>query len=263
MKMKKDKLCLFIALICAANIMVSCGTNENDSAEISEESRKLNNTYDESEAQINLSSTTESVDYEEYTDIEEDDEVIFDADKADPYDSNGVLKLSKTFEVIECDVKFDKAGFFSDGLCPYQDPRTGLWGYLDTDFSVAIKPAYTDAYCFSEGLAGVQDGKKWGFIDVSGKKVIDMQFDTIHYKYSFDTDHSAQYQEYAHGFIGGYARVFFEDMSVLSKNCTINSTGNIVKQEPYLSTSHSGNIIISDGYLCNDSGEEITKLPMS
>jgi len=45
------------------------------------------------------------------------------------------------------------------------------------DSSKSIPPVYGSASGFSEGLAAVKKGDKWGYIDVSNKVVIDFQFD--------------------------------------------------------------------------------------
>jgi WG repeat protein len=58
----------------------------------------------------------------------------------------------------------------SEGLVPAQ--KDEKWGYMDTSGRFVIEPQYDGAHSFSEGLAGVLVGKKWGFIDRSGRFVI-------------------------------------------------------------------------------------------
>jgi len=106
----------------------------------------------------------------------------------------------------------DEAGSFSEGLAPfkidaheihlYMDGpghgfyyEGGTWGFLDKRGRIVVKPRFADAQPFSEGLAAVaetrtvdtphDDGtetvrtfRKWGYIDRTGRTVIDMQFDT-------------------------------------------------------------------------------------
>src|SRR5690606_18758861 len=51
-------------------------------------------------------------------------------------------------------------------------------GFVNTkDSSKSIPPVYGSASGFSEGLAAVKKGGKWGYIDVNNKAVIDFQFD--------------------------------------------------------------------------------------
>ena len=57
----------------------------------------------------------------------------------------------------------------------------GKWGYMDSEGTVLIEPAYTNAKSFSNGLAAVSNGSLWGFIDVNGNLVIDYQFQDADY----------------------------------------------------------------------------------
>jgi hypothetical protein len=60
----------------------------------------------------------------------------------------------------------------------YED---GKWGFIDATGKVVIDPQFDEAWDFSEGLATVRIGEKWGFIDVSGQYVVDPQFDETWY----------------------------------------------------------------------------------
>ena len=53
-----------------------------------------------------------------------------------------------------------------------EEPERGVLQY-----SVAIDPQYEDAQAFSEGLAAVQKGGKWGYIDTDGEVVIPFEYD--------------------------------------------------------------------------------------
>jgi hypothetical protein len=57
---------------------------------------------------------------------------------------------------------------------------SGLYGYIDTQGKVVIKPQFEDAIEFSDnGLAGVKLYGKYGFINTSGKFVIQAQFEYV------------------------------------------------------------------------------------
>jgi len=103
--------------------------------------------------------------------------------------------IDKTGEVV-IEPQFNWAESFSEGLALVKigDPQTGKWGFIDKKGKVAIDPQYDRAYSFSDGLAlvcinNMQTGKvegagairrivldKWGFIDTTGKMVIEQQF---------------------------------------------------------------------------------------
>ena len=43
------------------------------------------------------------------------------------------------------------------------------WGYIDSSGKLVINPQFDEARGFSEGLARINQGGKWGYIDTSGK----------------------------------------------------------------------------------------------
>ncbi|ECH5021687.1 WG repeat-containing protein, partial [Campylobacter coli] len=55
------------------------------------------------------------------------------------------------------------------------------WGFIDKSGKIVIEPKFDGVGNFSEGLAGVELNGKWGFIDKSGKIVIEPKFDDIGY----------------------------------------------------------------------------------
>lgn len=62
-----------------------------------------------------------------------------------------------------------------DGLLLFNGD--GGYGYVDADNNVKVEPRYDFSCGYSEGLASVRSGGKWGFIDKAGKMVIPMQYD--------------------------------------------------------------------------------------
>jgi len=124
--------------------------------------------------------------------------------------------------------QFAHVGYFSDGLAPVQkikfpghlgghyfvkfcsmvlnmtekekpneelkDYFGGKWGYIDKTGNYVIKPQFNSTFCFNEGLAIVEVGRKWGrtqgkygYIDKIGKFVINPIFD---YAGSFCNGHA-------------------------------------------------------------------------
>lgn len=69
--------------------------------------------------------------------------------------------------------------------------------------------SFVEVLPFSEGLAAVRSGEKWGFIDRSGRFVIPPQFNLV-----------------LEGFADGLARVYFSDYQVRF----IDKTGKVVIQ---------------------------------
>jgi len=64
----------------------------------------------------------------------------------------------------------------SEGLCTFLDSRFEKSGYEGLDRKVIIAPRFDMALKFSEGMAAVQEGKQWEFINHQGKVVIGPQF---------------------------------------------------------------------------------------
>lgn len=75
--------------------------------------------------------------------------------------------------------QFSGAGDFSEGLAPVRSPQSGSYGYIRKDGTLAVQPRYENAAPFRDGLAAVSDKGKYGFIDKSGKVVIDFPFDQV------------------------------------------------------------------------------------
>lgn len=74
-------------------------------------------------------------------------------------------------------------GAMQDLPIPYKDSATGLYGYIDRDGRVVIKPQYHSADDFQGGLAAVSVNsddpaldRMYGFIDLTGSMAIEPQF---------------------------------------------------------------------------------------
>src|SRR2546428_11275103 len=70
-----------------------------------------------------------------------------------------------------------KRSFDTGGLFPIIS-KDRKWGYIDKTGKMIIQPQFEDIRFFSEGLACVTvDGKKYGYIDKTGSFVITPQYD--------------------------------------------------------------------------------------
>ena len=57
---------------------------------------------------------------------------------------------------------FDNAWTFSDGLAMVVIGKK--WGFIDRNGQFAVEPVFDDVFWFSGGLARVNAGEKWGLI---------------------------------------------------------------------------------------------------
>jgi predicted DNA-binding WGR domain protein len=71
-------------------------------------------------------------------------------------------------------LQFEKAGSFNGGLAPVQ--IAGKWGFINKTGKIIIETSFEDAGDFSENAAAVKINKKWGFIDKRGGIIIPPQF---------------------------------------------------------------------------------------
>ncbi|MBF0500215.1 MAG: WG repeat-containing protein [Candidatus Riflebacteria bacterium] len=68
-------------------------------------------------------------------------------------------------------------GYPKEGFCWFK--TRGKFGFIDSKGNIAVKPIYDNAWDFSSGLAGVKKGDKWGFIDITGKEVIPLEYESV------------------------------------------------------------------------------------
>jgi len=70
--------------------------------------------------------------------------------------------------------RFDGVEDFSEGVAPIQVGK--LWGYVDKSGTIVVPPRFSAAVPFSDGLALVSEGSLYGYIDHTGSYVIRPQF---------------------------------------------------------------------------------------
>ena len=79
---------------------------------------------------------------------------------------------------IVIEPKFELASLFSEGLAAVKSG--GKWGFIDKSGNFAIEPRFDEVNHFKEDRAVVKVGELWGVIDKSGKFILEPQkFDYI------------------------------------------------------------------------------------
>lgn len=101
--------------------------------------------------------------------------------------SEGLLRVYKDgyFGYLKCDGtpyidhKYQNALDFNEGMAwvgiIHQQHMT-LWALINKQDTMLTDYRFNQVYDFSDGLAAVREGELWGFIDKSGKYVIEPQF---------------------------------------------------------------------------------------
>lgn len=74
-------------------------------------------------------------------------------------------------------LQYDAGTSFSDGFAAVWNKKTKKHANIGTDGKILGKKWYNDCYSFSDGMGRVSDGKKYGFIDTSGKQKIKCKYE--------------------------------------------------------------------------------------
>jgi len=109
--------------------------------------------------------------------INSNGEVIIDSKVENPeeYLSNEEYSyLEDKWGFLEYAFEYD-IGFFDEGIAPFQGEHK-KYGYIKKNGEIIVDPIYDKAASFSEGLAVVTKDEQAGFIDITGKVVIPIQF---------------------------------------------------------------------------------------
>ena len=76
---------------------------------------------------------------------------------------------------------WDGAGHFSEGLA--QVKRGGKWGFIDRRGEVVVPCVWDEAQAFADALAAVRRGEKWGFVNARGELALPRVWEVA---FSFD-----------------------------------------------------------------------------
>lgn len=82
--------------------------------------------------------------------------------------------IDKSGSVISNE-RYDEAKDFSEGLAPVKVGEK--WGFIDKKGQMVVEPKFDEAEPFSDGLAKVKQGELFGYIDRTGASVIPPQFE--------------------------------------------------------------------------------------
>lgn len=101
--------------------------------------------------------------------------VVFRNDRLFVSDGSGYQMIDSTGKVIG-DTKYQAVHIFNDTTYAAV-MLNGKWGFIDSTGKMVIEPQYEDARSFANGFAAVKKDGKWGFINTDGKMVIEPQFE--------------------------------------------------------------------------------------
>ncbi len=121
------------------------------------------------------------------------------------------FKITKEFADSLKQYEYDDVGTFSEGLAPVK--VGGKWGFIDKTGKQIIPCLYDYAWLlslnssFNEGLASVYVGGKWGFINKTGEQIIPCLYD---YADSFSEGLASVYVGGKWGFVDKYGNSTFD-----------------------------------------------------
>ena len=133
---------------------------------------------------------------------------------------------------IIIDFHYEHLGNFKEGLATFRLTDDSRLGYINTKGKVVIAPIWNAALDFSEGLAAVAMGddenSKWGFIDSTGKVIIEPQYDEV----TPDVGDLSLYEDIKGGYFkDGLATVYLEANTITE--LLIDKQGNEIKRQVY------------------------------
>jgi hypothetical protein len=83
------------------------------------------------------------------------------------------------FNIEHLGIVYEKRLNFSEGLVLIYIPSRKVFAYMDAHANVIIPTQYNEYQWFSEGLAPVRKGKKWGYINPTMQLVVPFIYDKV------------------------------------------------------------------------------------
>ena len=75
-------------------------------------------------------------------------------------------------------------GVFQNGLCPFA--INNKWGYIDTTGKIIIEAMFDQVHGFEKEITAVKKGDLWGFINQKGKLVVPYQYTYVGWNWAHD-----------------------------------------------------------------------------
>jgi len=148
--------------------------------------------------------------------------------------TGGIAAASRSGQWGLIDTQGEELGSFdhqfvgspSGGYAVFKPKDSKLYGFLKSDGSVAIAPAYEAARSFHENLAAVSKGGKWGYVDRFGFWFVQPQYDEA---LDFRNGYAAVRQGTQWGFINNNGEMaiapYYEAVGVISEDEVYFSDG--------------------------------------
>lgn len=118
----------------------------------------------------------------QYTQLAAASDERFLAMTADPFDDDAdeIFLLNVNGEMRSAQVRSAEGlSAFSEGLTPWQDSDSKLYGYLAADGSIAVEAKFETAGRFESGAARVSVDGRLGLIDTNGGWLIEPEYDYL------------------------------------------------------------------------------------
>ena len=159
-------------------------------------------------------------------------------------DKEKLVEITPSF--IESVHRYDQLREFSEGMAAVR--KGDKWGYINTKGEEVISCQYEQARGFSDGLAAVKDDGKWGYISTNGQWAVKPQYEVVS---DFSggiacTSHQWPYGEYAEAEKVTFINTKGEDVSALSNRFNLQAGGDDSDNEPLIESYENGLFFVAD-----------------